>query len=96
MEKTAGTTELEREGAVYETAAGVVEKTAFMPDYGFRQPETSSGRAPGEEAETSGAGETAGTAVAGITGSIITVILAGGLGFIIYAARRKKMNTRAA
>jgi cobalt/nickel transport system permease protein len=96
MEKTAGTTELEREGAVYETAAGVVEKTAFMPDYGFRQPEASSGGELSEEAEASGAGEAAGTAVAGITGSIITVILAGGLGFIIYAARRKKTDIRAA
>lgn len=78
MEKTAGTAELEREGGVYETAADVVEKTAFMPDYGFRAPE-------GEEAS-----ETAGTAVAGITGSIITVLLAGGLGFVIHALRGKK------
>ncbi|MDR2444705.1 MAG: energy-coupling factor ABC transporter permease [Spirochaetaceae bacterium] len=77
MEKTAGTAELEREGNVYEAAAGVVEKTAFMPDYGFRAPE-------GEEASE------AGTAVAGIIGSIITVLLAGGLGFIIHAVRRKK------
>lgn len=78
MEKTAGTAELEREGGVYEAAADVVEKTAFMPDYGFRVPE-------GEEAS-----EAAGTAVAGITGSIITVLLAGGLGFVIHAVRRKK------
>jgi cobalt/nickel transport system permease protein len=78
MEKTAGTAELEREGGVYETAADVVEKTAFMPDYGFRVTEN-------EEAD-----EAAGTAVAGITGSIITVLLAGGLGFIISAARKTK------
>jgi cobalt/nickel transport system permease protein len=77
MEKTAGTAELEREGGVYEAAAGVVDKTAFMPDYGFRVPE-------GEEAS-----EAAGTAVAGIVGSLITVILAGGLGFVIHAARKK-------
>jgi cobalt/nickel transport system permease protein len=78
MEKTAGTAELEREGGVYEASADVVEKTAFLPDYGFRVME-------GEEAS-----EAAGTAVAGITGSIITLLLAGGIGFIIHAVRKKK------
>jgi cobalt/nickel transport system permease protein len=79
MEKTAGTTELEREGSVYEAAAGIVDKTAFMPDYGFR-----------------GAGESAGaagTAAAGITGSIITVLLAGGIGLAAAAFRRRKART---
>jgi cobalt/nickel transport system permease protein len=78
MEKTAGTAELEREGGVYETAADVVDKTAFLPDYGFRTAE-------GEDAS-----ETAGTAVSGITGSVITVLLAGALGLIINAATKKK------
>lgn len=84
MERTAGTAELEREGGVYETAAGVVDRTAFMPDYGFR--------AAGEEAggEASEPNEAAGTAAAGITGSVITVLLAGALGLIINAATRKK------
>jgi cobalt/nickel transport system permease protein len=80
MEKTAGTAELEREGPVYTAAADVVEKTAFMPDYGFR----------------SGEAEAAGTATAGITGSIITVLLAGGLGFAISAVRKKKKTGEAA
>jgi cobalt/nickel transport system permease protein len=74
MEKTAGTTDLEREGGVYSAAAEVVEKTAIMPDYGFKD---------GSESN-----ETAGTAIAGIVGSIITVIIAGGLGFIIHLKRR--------
>jgi cobalt/nickel transport system permease protein len=77
MEKTAGTTELERDGAVYQAAADVVDKTAFMPDYGFKT--------SGEEESPA-----AGTAAAGITGSIITVLLAGGLGFIISSVRKKK------
>jgi cobalt/nickel transport system permease protein len=85
VEKVAGTTGLERGGSVYEAAAGVVDKTAFMPDYSFR---ASAGQ------EASGANEAAGTAVAGtavagITGSVITVIVAGGLGLIIYAAGRR-------
>ncbi|MDR0382789.1 MAG: energy-coupling factor ABC transporter permease [Spirochaetaceae bacterium] len=78
MERTAGTAELEREGGVYEMAADAVDKTAFMPDYGFRD-------ADGDEPN-----EAAGTAVAGITGSVITVLLACVLGFIISATRRKK------
>jgi cobalt/nickel transport system permease protein len=83
MEKTAGTAELERDGAVYTAAADVVENTAFMPDYAFRSGES-------EEAPP----EAAGTAAAGIAGSIITVVLAGGFGLIIYAARRKTAPRR--
>jgi cobalt/nickel transport system permease protein len=77
MEKTAGTAELERSGPVYEAASDVVEKTAFMPDYGFRS---------GGDGDESAA---AGTAVAGITGSLITLLLAGALGVVISAARKK-------
>jgi cobalt/nickel transport system permease protein len=72
MEGTAGTAELERSGAVYETAGGIVEGTAFMPDYGFKNSESA-----------------AGTSVAGIVGSIITVVLAGGVGLLIKSLRKK-------
>ncbi|MDR1909789.1 MAG: energy-coupling factor ABC transporter permease [Spirochaetaceae bacterium] len=82
MERTAGTAELEREGGVYETSAGIVEKTAFMPDYGFR--------GANEDAAA------AGTAAAGITGSVITVLLAGGIGLAANAVRRRKAGPRAA
>jgi cobalt/nickel transport system permease protein len=81
MEKTAGTTELERNGTVYKAAANVVEKTAFMPDYGFKD--------AGEESANSG------TASAGITGSIITLVLAGGIGLIIHALCRRKKTEKA-
>ena len=36
MERTAGTAELEREGGVYEAAAGLQEATAILPDYDFK------------------------------------------------------------
>ena len=36
MERTAGTAELERDGGVYEAAAGLQEATAFLPDYDFK------------------------------------------------------------
>jgi cobalt/nickel transport system permease protein len=79
MERTAGTTELKREGPVFEAAAGAVEKTAFMPDYAFKDRDSA-----------------AGTAVAGIVGSVITVLLAGGLGLCIHAARRRQTAATAA
>jgi cobalt/nickel transport system permease protein len=75
MEGVAGTAELEREGPVYEAAGAVVESTAFMPDYGFA----------GDEE-----GSPLGTAVAGIAGSAITLLIAGGAGFAIHLARRKR------
>jgi cobalt/nickel transport system permease protein len=78
MERTAGTAELEREGPVYEAAAGVVEKTAFMPDYGFQAADDGGGAA--------------GTATAGIVGSLITIILACVLGFGINNLRRKSIS----
>jgi cobalt/nickel transport system permease protein len=74
MEKTAGTAELEREGPVFEAAAGTVESTAFLPDYAFKNGEGSGGE----------------TAIAGIVGSIITVIVAGGAGLLIHTLRKKK------
>ncbi|MDR1636526.1 MAG: PDGLE domain-containing protein, partial [Treponema sp.] len=74
MEKTAGTTELEREGPVFQAAAETVEKTAFLPDYALKNGEGSGGE----------------TALAGIVGSLITVIVAGGAGLLIHAARKKK------
>ena len=77
MEGVAGTAELEREGGVYQAAGAAVEKTAFMPDYAF----------PGEGA--SSAAEVAGTATAGLVGSLITVLIAGGLGLVIAKTRKR-------
>jgi hypothetical protein len=53
----------------------VLEKTAFLPDYSFPNGDDSNA--------------TAGTAVSGIAGSIITLLLVCGIGFAIYAVRRK-------
>ncbi|MDR1898393.1 MAG: energy-coupling factor ABC transporter permease [Treponema sp.] len=79
MEGVAGTAELEREGGVYDAARTAVEKTAFMPDYGF----------PGG-GEKSPAAEAAGTAAAGLAGSLITVLLAGGAGLAVAVTRKKR------
>jgi cobalt/nickel transport system permease protein len=74
MEKTAGTTELEREGPVFQAAAGTVEKTAFLPDYALKNGEGSGGE----------------TALAGIVGSVITVLVAGGAGLLIHRTGKRK------
>ncbi|MDR1143697.1 MAG: energy-coupling factor ABC transporter permease [Spirochaetaceae bacterium] len=76
MEKTAGTAELEREGPVFRAAAETVEKTALLPGYALKN----------------GAGSGGETALAGIAGSLITVILAGGAGLLIHRARKRKAS----
>jgi cobalt/nickel transport system permease protein len=87
MEKTAGTAELERGGGAYSAMADIQDKTAFLPDYGFKSAE---GEEPSEAAAI------AGTSVSGIVGSVITVILAGGLGLLIHQIRRKQPQRAAA
>ncbi|MCR5387937.1 MAG: energy-coupling factor ABC transporter permease [Lachnospiraceae bacterium] len=73
MEKVAGTTELEREDSVHIGAAEIQDSVAIMPDYDFK------------DATEGGAG----TTVAGLVGALITCILAGVVGFIISASKKK-------
>jgi cobalt/nickel transport system permease protein len=74
-EQASGAAEaLEAEGAVYRDAAGVQDKTAFLPDYGF----------------ASEPGAPAGTSVSGIIGSAITFVLAAAAGIIITGIKNKK------
>lgn len=76
MENVAGTAELEADGDIYSSAGSIQESTAFLPDYAFKS--------------TDGDGSAAGTSVSGIVGAGITLILAGGTGYLIYAIKRKK------
>ena len=39
MEKTTGTAELEASGGIYKTLSEIQSKTAFLPDYGFKETE---------------------------------------------------------
>ena len=43
MGKVAGTEELEATGAVHETAEGIQNVTALLPDYGFKNSESAAG-----------------------------------------------------
>ncbi|MBK5244840.1 MAG: energy-coupling factor ABC transporter permease [Eubacteriaceae bacterium] len=76
MKGVAGTSELEATGGVFESAASLQKTTAFLAGYGFKS--------AGEE------GSITGTSVSGLVGGSITLLLAGGTGYLIYAVKRKK------
>ena len=82
IEKTAGTPELETEHPFIETTEAIVEATAFMPDYNFRD--------AGDE------GLVPGTTIAGIAGSVFTFILIGIFVFVISLVKRKRGQKAAA
>jgi len=69
--------EIENDGTVHNAAAGIIGSTAVMPDYAFDGDENSS---------------PLGTAAAGMIGSAVTVALAGGVGLMIHAARKRKAD----
>jgi cobalt/nickel transport system permease protein len=70
-----GSTELQRP----ELGAAIVDKTAIFPDYAFK---TDDG------AQISPADARAGTTLSGLVGGILTLILAGAVGTLIYTTRR--------
>ncbi|MDR1832312.1 MAG: energy-coupling factor ABC transporter permease [Fusobacteriaceae bacterium] len=74
--KITGTTELEREDPVLESAAKIQEKSAILPDYTFKD--------AGDE------GNAAGTSLSGILGGVFVFALAGGTGFLIATLKKQK------
>lgn len=76
IEKVTGSTEISSAGGLYDTTETIQDRTALMPDYGFPQAD--------ESAATSG------TSIAGIVGSILTFIIAGGVGLLISRSRKAK------
>lgn len=81
MFKTSGQEELEADGHVYEKSASLQEKTAVLPDYGFKNTE----------------GSNIGTSVSGIIGGGITFAVASALGFGINQYKKKnKTDNKAA
>lgn len=88
MARTLGQEELEGSGSVHETLSGVQEKTALLPDYGFR----ASGEATGDAgAEAAWPAVSGGTSVSGLVGGLLTLVLAGviGLGVNLFKTRNK-------
>lgn len=64
-------------GGAHELAAGIQEKTAFLPDYGFKEQTRVSGEPPEVDAEEPEAWPAvdAGTSVSGILGGAIVLVL---------------------
>jgi len=77
IEKTSGTAELESEYPLIEGAASIQERTAFMPDYDYKNAEE---------------GSLSGTVVAGITGGAITFIIAGFAVLAISLVKHRRKN----
>ncbi len=75
-----GKEEMESPGGVHDSLARVQEKTAILPDYGFRE------GAAGEAGESRPAVSTQ-TSVSGLVGGALTLALAGIIGLLV---RRKK------
>jgi cobalt/nickel transport system permease protein len=86
MFKTSGKEELESGDGLHKTLAAIQNKTAFLPDYGFKKPETPAQQQPAEAAPAWPAVEK-GTSVAGLVGGMFTLLLAGLAGLLL--ARRK-------
>lgn len=76
IEEVTGEEELARSGEVYDAMGSIVNSTAIMPDYAFA----------GDEDDAA-----YGTAAASIVGSVITIMLAGGVGLIIRLVRKKAL-----
>jgi cobalt/nickel transport system permease protein len=85
--KVTGSEELEapKEGLLA-SLAGLQEKTALLPDYGFKDAGASEGA--GEEAESWPA-VSGGTSVSGLVGAMIVLIFAAGTSLVLYKLRGK-------
>jgi cobalt/nickel transport system permease protein len=79
--KVTGTEEVSgSEGGLHKELAAVQEKTAFLPDYGFKAPAAEQQKQPEPWPAVN-----AGTSVAGLVGGLITLVLAGLIGFALKA-----------
>lgn len=97
MTKTSGKEELVREGGIYGLLAQIQEATAFLPDYGFHEPEAAvvpAMQAVEQTAAMQAVEQTAimqtasaGTSLSGIVGGVLTLLLAGCAGMVL---RRRK------
>ena len=88
MFKTAGVEELEGKNGIHKSLSSLQEKTAFLPDYGFKQNETD-----GQETEAAPApawpAVEPGTSVSGIVGGALVLALSAAVGFLL---KRRKIS----
>jgi cobalt/nickel transport system permease protein len=92
MAKTSGSEELENPpGGIHDALSGVQERTAFLPDYGFKGSgsEQAVEESQGDEQKGSWPAVNAGTSVSGIVGGVLTLMLTVAIGFVF---RRRGQN----
>ena len=87
MFKTSGKEELEASDKIHNNLSDFQNKTALLPDYGFKEPDTNSNN---ETATEKWPSVSAGTSTAGLIGGAMTLILAVFIGFIISFFKRRK------
>lgn len=100
IEKVTGSGELAEDtsAAVHEASASLQEKTAFLPDYGFKQStadksegaagEGTEGEGAADETEVEWPAVDAGTSTAGVVGAGITLGVAALIGFVLTGRRK--------
>jgi cobalt/nickel transport system permease protein len=78
---------------VRDAIAGIQERTAFLPGYGFKQAQETQAA---EGAPPKWPAVDAGTTVSGLVGAAITLLLAGVLGWVLVRRSRKRRDPPAA
>jgi cobalt/nickel transport system permease protein len=90
MFNTAGTEELEGPNGIHQVLAGIQDKTAFLPDYGFKnqgKAEPAEAKAGGEDSWPAVSG---GTSASGLIGGVFTLILVGLIGLIVKSVKKRQ------
>ncbi|MBL7214824.1 MAG: energy-coupling factor ABC transporter permease [Phycisphaerae bacterium] len=90
MFKTSGSEELDTpDNSVYTNLSKLQEKTAILPDYGFKENEVS-----GAESQTaeSWPAVSAGTTISGLVGGLLTLILAFGIGILLKLRKKTQAS----
>jgi cobalt/nickel transport system permease protein len=88
MFKTAGVEELESKEGIHESLSKLQEKTAFLPDYGFKKGESQT--EPKSASEPAWPAVEPGTSVSGIVGGALVLLVCVFAGFLL---RRRKVNS---
>jgi cobalt/nickel transport system permease protein len=94
MFKTAGVEELKAPDGIHKILAVIQEKTAFLPDYGFKTAETE-GEPAAKEAEAAWPAVSGGTTLAGVLGAVITLAFTAIIGFVAKQLKKKKPDLTA-
>jgi cobalt/nickel transport system permease protein len=91
--KTTGMEELTAPAGIHRSLDEVQQATAFLPDYGLKA--AAQQGEPEQAEEAAWPAVDAGTSLAGVLGSVITLALAGLVGLLLYLPRRRKRQAAA-